>query len=391
MRNYQEMNDHELDDLFREAYSESGSVPDFTPEFWSEMEALLPSAPAKKRVPFYWWAAALVALFFGIFFWFNGSENSASVARELSGSQLGSTHLKAQKSIDKAGNSNKVGEVDSKRMDPKAHLDQPENTEDLLSPVLAERVTTSDQSTPVIENKCSEEEFFPVLMLEKRWFIQEGEILPRSGSSSRSVQQHDRYFVQFSTGLGTSYQRQVAGHNDLLISTGLSAGVRTAAGSMEMQAGIGIRSEFVNNVIWNRTSNMTVNGQPVLRQESFAARQLYSLEFPLALGWNGGVRHSVLASITPGIQLAGFGKATEKQNEQLIADRKWMQNMNDSKTMTMEIGVAYYYRVGAHYQLGCAGNVDVIRPFNTAYYLGETRHFPVNFQFSIRRYFGVEN
>ena len=40
MKNYQEIEDRELDELFRKAHAETAVVPEFDQAFWSEMESL---------------------------------------------------------------------------------------------------------------------------------------------------------------------------------------------------------------------------------------------------------------------------------------------------------------------------------------------------------------
>lgn len=388
MKNYQEIEDQELDDLFRTAHSESLVAPEFDQAFWSEMESILPEKENKKRVPVYfWWSsiAAFLLLSLTSIWWFLSAEHPNSL-NELKAKQFQKhdfiQRLNTMESADRTELTPKVEtqvvfannperKFQLRTLDDQNHMD--------LSAVNSNQET---YSSPSIENK----EFDQVYLVRKN-IVPFEEVLPvKRTFDPMPFTQNDRFFLQLSTGIGKSYQREVANQNDWLFTTTLTGGIRTSIKQMELNAGVSIRTEFVDNIIWNRTTSDVLNGQIVPGMERFAARQLYSLEFPLALGWNGGLRHNLVAQIIPGIQIAGFGTAQFEQNEQVIEERKEIQNMNDSKTMTMEIGVAYNYRIGMRYQLGLACNMDVIRPFNTSYYLGEIRHFPINMQISVRRF-----
>ncbi|WP_430405950.1 hypothetical protein [Fluviicola sp.] len=59
------ISDEELDQLFRDAHASEGQESLFVPEFWSEMEAMLPAEKKSKR-GFYWIPLAATAVLFGI-------------------------------------------------------------------------------------------------------------------------------------------------------------------------------------------------------------------------------------------------------------------------------------------------------------------------------------
>jgi hypothetical protein len=94
-----------------------------------------------------------------------------------------------------------------------------------------------------------------------------------------------------------------------------------------------------------------------------------------------------MAQITPGIQLFGSGKQSLYQDDVLTNQRKQTSTVAHTTTMTMEIGLAYYRRLPQNYQVGASINADIIRPFNSTYYLGNQTSFPVNVQLSLRKFF----
>jgi hypothetical protein len=59
------ISDEELDQLFRDAHASEGQESLFVPEFWSEMEAMLP-AEKKRKHGFYWIPLAATAIVFSI-------------------------------------------------------------------------------------------------------------------------------------------------------------------------------------------------------------------------------------------------------------------------------------------------------------------------------------
>ena len=391
MKNYQEIEDRELDDLFRKAHAETTVVPEFDQTFWSEMESLLPVQTGKKRIPVYFWwtsAAAILVVSAGVVLWILTDKNPDAYSNSV---QNQSNHELLQKPVEVKDETADLdlGTADSESSNNTViylTLSQRRDMPDETPAIVREIIQTDKVNQQALEQDFERD---PLFLSRKEFpFVHQTFSLKKSDPLMLSPQ-NDRYFIQLATGFGSSYQRAVADQNDLLFMTTLTGGVRTSVKQMELQAGISLRAEFVDNIIWTRNTNTVVNGQSILGVERFNARQLYSLEFPLALGWNGGARHNIVAQFVPGIQIAGYGTSLKEQESVVIAERRGVQNMNDSKTMTMELGLAYNYRIGMRHQLGVACNMDVIRPFNTSYYLGENRHFPMNVQISVRRYFST--
>lgn len=389
MKNYQEIEDRELDDLFRKAHAETADVPEFDQAFWSEMEALLPVQENKRRIPlYYWWTsiAAILVVSVAVFLWFLMDVKPETLSSSV---QVKSNRDMFEKPVEIKNKTSdlELGRADSESSNTTAHNlipslrgDKPKET-----PEIVPEVCPTDKVNQ--ESLDQQYERDPIYLVRKEIPFASPVFTVKKSDHLILSPQNDRYFIQLATGFGSSYQRAVADHRNLLLTTTLTGGVRTSIKYMELQAGVSIRTEFVDNIIWNRSMNTVLNGQITNTEERFKAHQLYSLEFPLAIGWNYGVRHSIVAQIVPGIQIAGFGTAQVAQSNVVLEDRREIQNMDDSKTMTMELGIGYNYRIGVRHQIGIACNMDVIRPFNTDYYLGENRHFPMNVQFSLRRYF----
>src|SRR5690606_37497672 len=79
------ISDEELDQLFRDAHAAEGKESLFVPEFWSEMEAMLP--PVKQSRSFAPWIylAASVTLTLLILFYPSGNTDISLLPRQVSG------------------------------------------------------------------------------------------------------------------------------------------------------------------------------------------------------------------------------------------------------------------------------------------------------------------
>ena len=75
------ISDDELDQLFRDAHAAEGQEPLFVPEFWSEMEALLPAEKTKKRGVFWIPLAAAVLVFSIILLYPSGTGRIDKIAQ----------------------------------------------------------------------------------------------------------------------------------------------------------------------------------------------------------------------------------------------------------------------------------------------------------------------
>ncbi|MDR0801315.1 hypothetical protein [Fluviicola sp.] len=398
------ISDEELDQLFRNAHAAEGQEPLFVPEFWSEMETLLP--PEKKNRAFLLWiSVAAVVLLLLELGWSpvgkpkishldtnqvilanagqkNTTENTAvemvseasanvtssSVLSEMVALKLDShtnSSLRVRATIPKTfelqtpGENEKLGEGKQQaltgRLLPEniAETKQGKNSlmeEDLNIDWLEIKELTEDRSREIepLQNRVNPE--------ENSWYLELGATIGQSPYLSQKEKQN----IVGGAILGGGYIRKI---DKAFVSLGLQ-----------------VRMEGFGELNYRETNfsqNMT---------RTVSVKQLYSLEFPLRFGYV--FRRSELSfGVVPGVQLFIHGKEQIVQNQIVQREENYTGKVEHSSSMTMEFGFQYYYHLTPKYSIGAKLQADVLRPFHTDYYLGKLAGFPLNGQIVLRRTF----
>lgn len=398
------ISDEELDQLFRNAHAAEGQEPLFVPEFWSEMEALLP--PEKKNRGFLPWisVAAVTLLFLGLA-WYpgtkarvsplenkqlvsandaqkqlsepniaeaisdasgNGSSSSATVQAGIRESENSPVHFKPRVRTTSgiALNAQTAEEDEKPGMEKPQVSGQKSATETSAETKPDENTLMEDpnidrlKTKELAENTGREIEPLQNRMKpeENSWYLELG---PTIGQSPYLSPEENRNIVGGAV-LGGGYMKKI---DKAFVSLGLQARVEGFGG--------------LNYRETNFSQNMT---------RTVSVKQLYSLEFPLRFGY-AFRRSEVSFGVVPGIQLFIHGKEQIIQNQVVQREGNYTGKVEHSNSMSMEFGFQYYYHLTPKYSIGAKLQADVLRPFHTDYYLGKLAGFPLNGQIVLRRTF----
>lgn len=391
MKDYRKYTDEELDQLFREAHAQEEASPvSYTEDFWSEMEALLPAEEKpRRRLVFWWYAAAGLLLLGGVFVAFSPFGNTLRSSQKVD-----SLHSSVSGTPPEIKPSNVPLSADNTHRVPFTEksfsAESRTPVTDLPAFVKRDNMNKSQSEDAQVvttkpykrENLFGEEEQALHLHCIAPFF------LPGTLQLTPPHQQKEyRFYSQMAFGIGQSYQMDVSGANTGVFSASLGVGIRKEIKQMELSFGLQVRAELLDNLNMHTFYSGTNNsGGTSYFERVQQIKQLYSLEFPLAIGQHIG-RHRLLLQITPGIQTFYTGSETLYQDNAAVGRQKTSGTLVHAKTMTMEAGFGYFYALQPRLWLGGSVNADFVRPFSTDYYEGSQHVFPVNAQLSVRRLF----
>lgn len=383
MKEFQNYSDNELDDLFREAHNATELSSDFQPSFWEEMEALLPEKKQKRRAGIFWWTTAALLVFGVTLFVVNDEEKSTMQPKTIAGNNDNSKHIKTLKNT---SNNVQQSNVTHKDTQPTTKSTNESNVrlvqqQQLLNESVVAQVDkhlmvdlTEDNNQSTIESLTNVvDDPSKLATITPKMNVQQ--LLPLQKYSDEQL-----FYVQVGTGIGRSYQNQVNGKNNTVYQVSLGAGLNKRINSMQLTAGIQLRTEFLSNIQWIEPVSAT-------SYQLGQARQIYSVDFPLSIGTVLPNNNVLSFNITPGIQSFYVGSSLLITNDLIVAREQKVETLQHTKSLTMEMGLSYSYAIRRTLLLGGQVNVDVIRPFNTNYYAGKQSSYPVNGQIYIRKLF----
>jgi hypothetical protein len=386
--------DQDIDDLFKG--SNTPGIPPFQEEFWAEMEGILP-AQKKSRKPVIWWTSGIAAtlLLISGAFWMGRSDASRkttgntvvtssqhslantpaeSVSASESGQGISADNSDLQTVQTTSSNENApVG------MQPRQHSSSPENGSDQQQPQVTERqMPLTPQRTespkPVIP---SAEEHFTVNKLQPLTLTYAPIYITRQFKDP--VYKPERFYVQVSSGFGQSPQSNVGSTSGLMHYYTLGAGLFKRVDRIVFTYGINGRVDLSRNII---SREMTSETHRIDTRYS----ELYSVETPASFGYEFG-RNAFVASVTPGLQVSFSGKQTEFENDVAVHSKRISGKTENTKTLTMEMGMSYWRTLQPNLYLGMGVNADVIRPFSPGNFVGDQRKLPFNGQIILRKTF----
>jgi hypothetical protein len=391
MKEFRNYSDKELDELFREAHDATELSSDFQPEFWDEMEMLLPEKKQKRRAGMFWWtSAAILVVAVGYFIRTAEQPNTSSQNKQIALK----TNLKNKiLTQDKQTNNSKelptttqqkqasIGQLVQKRLvnnqlqSPQVDMQVLENVD---VPNVEPKQITVDLSD--VKNNLTN----PSLPIYTDSFMRLKVIEPGMNITqliaSKNYSYSPRCYVQVGAGIGKSYQTDVLNKTNNLRQLAVGAGLIKQVNGMQLTAGIQLRSEFLSNIQW--TEPLTTSSYKLGQ-----AKQIYSFDFPLSIGAVLPRNQQLAFTITPGIQSFYVGSSSIITNNEETAREQKVETLQHTKSLTMEMGLCYSYAIRRTLLLGGQVNVDVIRPFNTNYYAGKQSSYPVNGQIFIRKLF----
>lgn len=377
------LNDQDLDQLFRDAHAAESIETFYNPEYWSEMESLLPKE--EKRV-FPYWTLLTATLVFAVTLALYPTQNESfsslrektlpaqhaskqvtsnskqhpSEAKLLSNTIQPnadqSTVLKEQKAYkhDKLHFANKVNEVESESLvkNEETHESTTDHVQadfiDVTLPPRSELLAKQSIHSLPIEPTSHEK--------RGQWYVELGPTIGQSPYLSSTAKRN----VVGGAVLGGGYTWKL---NTTVIGLGLQF-------RMEGFGGLQYRET-------NFASNM---------QRTVSVKQLFSLDLPIKFGFVVHKSEFSLAFV-PGVQLFSHGKEEVMENQQLTREASYTGKVEHSNSLTMELGLNYYYHFTNKWSIGAKLQTDVLRPLHTDYYLGKSTTLPLNGQLVLRRSF----
>lgn len=403
------ISDEELDQLFRDAHASEGQEALFVPEFWSEMEAMLPVETKKKR-GFYWipLTAAVVLIGTLLIYPLNpvkiehiaqqpnenriGGESVATEQYQLNEKETSviADNSAAQSSGQVSGKS----QIKTTFRTPKKHkravdLKNQGNTavveETSQNPEVEDRTPQNPENTSMVTNpdpvsdsdprSVSEDNF---VLLEPRYEnVPHEEITPLPELKSR---ESNEWYAELGPTFGQSPYLSPNQKRNLVSGAVFGGGYTKRIDNAFVSFGLQARLEGFGGLEYRET-NFTPN---IVRTVS--VKQLYSLEIPLKFGYTFNRSEFALA-VVPGIQLFIHGKERITENQVVKREETFTGKVEHSNSLTMEFGLQYYYNFNSRWSVGAKLNADILRPFHTDYYLGKSTGLPVNGQILLRRRF----
>lgn len=402
------ISDEELDQLFRDAHASEGQESLFVPEFWSEMEAMLPAEKKSKR-GFYWIPLAATAVLFGVVLFYppsqveidrldqNQTSNSNSTLKQP-GNENSSLTLNTQTHTQQNAPSviaenttvqtTHASEIKTNKKTVKTNVKKGRrqiDTDDRNEYVTQVPVDLVDETpkegtdgdvTPKVNLESTDESDFTRLEPRQDHVIHDGiSDLPKKVSN-----ESNQWYLELGPTIGQSPYLSPNQKRNIVGGAVLGGGYTKRIDNAFVSFGLQARMEGFGGLDYRET-NFTPN---IVRTVS--VKQLYSIDIPLKFGYT--FRKSEISfGVTPGIQLFVHGKEQIMQNQVVQREDSYTGKVEHSNSLSMEFGFQYYYNLSPKYSIGAKVNADILRPFHTDYYLGKSTSFPVNGQIVIRRTF----
>jgi hypothetical protein len=397
------MSDDELDQLFRDAHAAEGTEPLFVPEFWSEMEAMLP--PSQKKRILLPWISIAATITIGLFLMYYPSNPSIITSFSHQGQPLSETR-ESEKLENKTNQELLSGtdtpaqnktlispemeqshqvNVQKSRLIPRLKKETKPFFEEELAkvdhPILNKESSPID-SAPLNEQGTHSEDLsftkLEVIGLEGNT----DEIrVPQRTLNNDLPPSMNKWYLELGPTLGQSPYISTNKKRNLVGGAVLGAGYIVKMDQTFISLGLQARIEGFGGLNYQET-----NFSPgIVRNVS--VKQLYSIDLPIRFGYQLG-RSEIAFGIVPGIQLFMHGKEQIIENQVVTRTQNFTGKVQHSSTMSMEFGIQYYYRFSPNYSIGAKFNADILRPFHTDYYLGKVIGFPLNGQIVLRRTFG---
>lgn len=404
------ISDEELDQLFRDAHASEGPEALFVPEFWSEMEAMLPAEPKKKR-GLYWIPLASALVLVGIVLFYPPNPVKIEhITHEQNENKIDSGSVATEPyQLDEKGQTPVIAE-NTAIQTPEAIVDKQQikrtfrtqkkqlHTQNWVNqknkpvveevPVNENSIPQSSDNVTVVTNPLfnirSFNEGYPSpsdldsIHLEARFEnAPHEEIAPLPEKKSR---ESNEWYAELGTTLGQSPYLSPNQKRNLVSGAVFGGGYTKRIDNAFVSFGLQARLEGFGGLEYRET-NFSPN---IVRTVS--VKQLYSLEIPLKFGYTFG-RSEFALGVVPGIQLFIHGKERITENQMVKREDSFTGKVEHSNSLTMEFGLQYYYNFNSRWSLGAKVNADILRPFHTDYYLGKSTGLPVNGQLVLRRSF----
>lgn len=384
------ISDEELDQLFRDAHASEGQEALFVPEFWSEMEAMLPAETKKKR-GFYWIPLSAAAILIGVILFY--PSDPAKIDRLVGQNEKQNEkvapviHMQTQQNENTEQSEQSVSEEiqnESANSQTTQRLRIKKDVPLLQETPLDENRTPQNQDNIVVIPNSEENQIphslseLDSVNLQARY-----ENVPHDHIEALPVNlsnESNEWYLELGPTLGQSPYLSPNQKRNLVGGAVFGGGYTKRIDNAFVSFGLQARMEGFGGLEYRET-NFSPN---IVRTVS--VKQLYSLEVPLRFGYS--FRRSEFAvSVTPGLQLFLHGKERITENQVVQREKTFTGKVEHSNSLTMEFGLQYYYNITPRFSLGAKLNADILRPFHTDYYLGKSAGLPMNGQIVFRTRF----
>lgn len=411
MKGNEQLTDAELDALFKEADAKQ-AVPAFDDAFWGEVEAALPKKT--RRGGFFWissGAACLLVATGTIFFFMQeyGAAKTSTVAKTAEATTISADDTKttpadvSETPVTENNQKNTTAEIAPTPVQTTTGVNggAPQRTPKTIAmptTLSQNEIVERVNEAPVVVEKTNPVAVEPAMTAteESQWSLTRKGFLFTAPVALNDVARtpgkpFSHWYTEFGVGYGQSYKYIEFGDN-WMSQFRFAGGLYQEIGNMELSAGIALRAELPNNIRSIQSANGTDvnagsgsgNSNQLVNERQY--RGLYSIEFPMTI--SGRMGRSTLGGILiPGIQMGYSGISTTVQNDQVVQRERIAGSVPESKTMTMELGAKYMYALTERLNLTGTCTFDVVRPFQSTYYTGESRNYPVTFFVGLRRTF----
>lgn len=385
------LEDKEIDALFRNA--KAPEAPEFQESFWTEMEAMLPAQQKRRKGAFWWITGASAAILVFTAAWWLGSpanETQRLASGNVEAAAPAGT-LPARKNSENAGSpaeaissagTNAQDALNTANSGTRAADHGPEDEVPAGAPG-EQAGPTPDTEMQVADqplNAPGQEELPHVGNLPLASLNPQTVDVPSPVSRLAIPQRPERFYLQAAAGIGQSALRDVKGRPDVLHYYALGGGLYRRVDAMYLSFGIQGRIDFAQNIV--HAGTLVGNSRTDTRYA-----QLYSIETPLAIGFRND-KNSFGLTIVPGIQSGYTGRFTEyNDSNQILRRGRAGGKVEESKTLTMEIGLNYMRTLRPRWYLGCSINVDAVSPYGSGSFYGKNRMLPLNGSVMLRRSF----
>lgn len=359
--------DNELDQLFRDAHFYEAQEPFYNPDLWLEMEALLPPATTKPIVsPYFIIVNACIA---ALFFIFPFSTPHWSTMKSKPNDQLKTKQIASASPISKDAKQITERQVATQTFGKSNIQPQEQNSASNSTQLALENVDVKSNSllSPIEVALAPKTIDFP----QNNFKIDD---------LTMKSEQKVHWYLELGTTLGSSPYLNAQAERNLVAGAFLGAGITKKMEQWRFHFGLNLRLEGFGGLKYEET-----NFSPNIRRE-VSVNQLFSIDFPFQFGYQWK-KSEYGISFVPGTQLFINGKERVFENNLLTREKNYIGKVEHSSTLSMEIGVNYYYHFNQSWSLGLRLQADVLRPFHTDYYLGKTASVPLNGQLTVRKNF----
>lgn len=367
--------DEKLDELFQQ---HKPVVPEYSTDFWKEMERQLPTEKRNRK---------RLLLWLNVFFILSAGATIVILLNHKTKDLKETTDTKAY-AIQTNSIQKKKAVISSKSYE-KEQISAEHQQENKSKQVESTKVATNEELAPdlhsiteIKQEKISfqnEKILLETIELEKQT-VQ----LSRKNIGGLSLEKGD-YRPKYSIHLGIGF-----GQSPMKNTQGYSSNQKTIVSGFHLYEYAGnLRFSFGGQLIYINSGNIILKQNESTNKESLTKMShLFGLQFPVQISRKTN-KLNIGLSLIPGIQALYKGTfieyidGTETRREEKIGVPKKAQ------TTTLQLGVVGEYQLTE--KLGITGqfSTGILKPFYSTAYLGQEKQFPLQIQLGIHRYLNL--